>query len=316
MKIVLTGGSGQLGTLLGRYFHALGNDVVVLSRRQPALPWRVVAWDGETLGGWVEELERADVVVNLGGRNVNCRYTPANRRAILDSRVNSTRVIGHAIRELARPPRIWLQASTATIYAHRYDAANDEAEGVLGGLEPQVPGSWRFSTSVASAWEQAIDEAPAPHTRKVKLRAAPVMSPDRGGIFDTLLTLVRRGLGGTVGDGRQYVSWIHERDFCRALSFLVGADDMAGAVNVSAPEPVPNAEFMRILRRSWGTRLGLPAAGFVLEMGAWLFGTETELVLKSRRVTPKRLLERGFAFDFPNWGAAAQDLCRRWRAGS
>lgn len=258
-------------------------------------------------------MDGADAVINLAGRSVNCRYNSRNRSEILQSRVDSTRIVGEAIARSARPPGVWLQASTATIYAHRYDAPHDEATGTLGGNEPDVPDSWRFSIEVASAWERTLDEAAVPDTRRVKLRAAVVMSPDRGGIFDTLLTLVRRGLGGSSGDGRQYVSWIHYEDFIRSLYWLMEHDGMEGIVNISSPNPLPNAEFMAELRRAWGTRLGLPATKWMLEIGAFLMGSESELVLKSRRVVPGRLLDAGFSFRFPDWPEAARDLCREWR---
>ena len=286
----------------------------MLSRAPQKAPWLVVAWDANTPGPWTRELDGADVVVNLAGRSVNCRYTPANRRAIKESRVNSTRVVGEAIAGAARPPRVWLQMSTATIYAHRYDAPNDEATGILGGAEPGAPDTWRFSIDVATSWERALDAAATPRTRKVALRAAVVMSPDRGGVFDLLLRLVRFGLGGQAGHGRQYVSWIHDRDFVRAVYWLIEHDKVDGAVNLAAPHPLPNADFMRALREAWGMRLGLPASAWMLEVGTWLLRSETELVLKSRRVVPGRLVQQGFAFEFPIWAEAARDLCRRWRA--
>ena len=285
----------------------------MLSRAPQREPWRVLAWDAQSLGPWTRELDGADVVVNLAGRSVNCRYTPANRHAIKESRVNSTRVVGEAIASAARPPRVWLQMSTATIYAHRYDAPNDEATGILGGAEPGAPDTWRFSIDVATSWERALDAAATPRTRKVALRAAVVMSPDRGGVFDLLLRLVRFGLGGQAGHGRQYVSWIHDRDFVRAVYWLIEHDKVDGAVNLAAPHPLPNADFMRALREAWGMRLGLPASAWMLEVGTWLLRSETELVLKSRRVVPGRLVQQGFAFDFPTWAEAARDLCRRWR---
>ncbi len=211
------------------------------------------------------------------------------------------------------PPAVWLQASTATIYAHRYDAANDETFGIIGGREPGVPETWRFSIDVATSWEKALDEAVVPATRKIRLRSAMVMSPDAGGIFDALLRLVRFGLGGRAGNGRQYVSWIHERDYVSAIRWLIDRTDVAGAVNLAAPNPLPNAEFMRALRRAWGIPIGLPAAEWMLEIGAILLSTETELILKSRRVVPGRLLSGGFSFQFPTWPEAARDLCVRWR---
>jgi uncharacterized protein (TIGR01777 family) len=313
MRIVIPGGSGQVGTVLARAFHGEGHEVVVLSRQPAAAPWRVAAWDARTLGDWAREIDGADAVINLAGRSVNCRYDAANRRAIVDSRVDSTRVVGQAIAAARRPPEVWLQSSTATLYAHRYDAPNDEATGILGGQEPGAPSTWVFSIEVARAWETALAEAVVPGTRKVALRSAMTMSPDRGGIFDTLLGLVRRGLGGTAGDGRQYISWIHHRDFVRAVRWLIEHDDVSGPVNLAAPEPLPNAEFMRALREAWGARIGLPAARWMLEIGAWLLRTETELVLKSRRVVPGRLLQEGFTFEFSSWPEAARDLCRAVR---
>ena len=313
MKIVVPGGSGQVGTLLARHFSAKGDEVVVLSRTARPAPWRVLPWDARTRGEWANELDGADVVINLAGRSVNCRYTSANRRAIFDSRVESTRAVGEAVAACARPPRVWLQASTATIYAHRYDAANDERSGVLGGNEPGIPDTWKFSIDVATAWEQALNDADTPGTRKVALRSAMTMSADRGGVFDVLLGLVRRRLGGRSGDGTQFVSWIHEADFIAAVEFLIHHDELSGPVNVSAPEPLPNAEFMRVLREAWGVRFGLPAARWMIELGTFALRTESELVLKSRRVVPGRLLDAGFAFRFPAWPDAARDLCRQWR---
>jgi uncharacterized protein (TIGR01777 family) len=263
------------------------------------------------MGAWAAELDGADGVINLAGRSVNCRYTAENRREILLSRVLSTHAVGEAIQRASRPPAVWLQSSTATIYAHRFDEPNDEATGIIGGDEPGAPDTWRFSIEVAKAWEAALDAADTPTTRKVKMRSAMTMSPDRGGIFDTLLDLVRRGLGGPAGDGRQYVSWIHEADFVRAVDWLIRHPEIAGAVNIAAPAPLPNREFMRALREACGTRFGLPATRWMLEVGAAVLGTESELILKSRRVVPARLLDAGFTFGYPTWREASLDLCER-----
>jgi uncharacterized protein (TIGR01777 family) len=314
MRIVIPGGSGQLGTLLARVFRADQHDVVVLSRRASAAPWRVTAWDGRTLGPWAAELDGADVVINLAGRNVNCRYTAENRREIMDSRVASTRVVGQAIAACARPPRVWLQASTATIYSHRYDAPNDDETGVIGGREPDAPADWRFSIDVATAWEAAALGSARVGTRLVLLRSSMVMSSDRGGIFATLLRLVRFGIGGSVAGGRQYVSWIHAWDFVRALYWLIEHPAIDGPVNVAAPQPLPYRDFMRILRHAAHVPIGLPATRLMLAVGTWLLRTESELVLKSRRVVPSRLLSTGFRFDYPEWTAAATDLVRRSNA--
>ncbi len=244
---------------------------------------------------------------------MNCRYNQENRRQIIDSRVNSTKVVGEAIAEASSPPKVWLQASTATIYAHRIDAPNDELTGIIGGTEPNAPTTWKFSVDVAKRWEQAAIEAVTPKTRKALMRSAITLSPDHGGIFDVLLGLVRHGLGGTAGNGRQYVSWIHDRDFIRAVYWLIEHEEMSGPINIAAPNPLPNAEFMRMLREAWGISIGLPAAKWMLEIGAFLMRSETELILKSRRVVPTRLLNAGFSFDFPLWSDAASDLCKRSR---
>jgi uncharacterized protein len=312
MKIVIPGGSGQVGTILTRAFHTAGHDVVVLSRRPRPRPWHVVAWDGVTLGPWTREVNGSDVVINLTGRSVNCRYTEEHRREIIDSRVGPTRLVGAAIADVARPPHVWLQASTAAIYSHRYDAPNDEATGRLGGDEPDAPPSWRFSIEVGRAWEGAFDEAITPKTRKVALRSGMIMSPDRGGLFDVFFSLVRRGLGGTAGGGRQFVSWIHFEDFVRATEWLIDHDEIDGAVNVTSPHPLPNEAFMRSLRDASGILVGLPATRWMLKIGAVFMQTETELVLKSRRVVPGRLLAGGFRFRYPHWPEAASDLYRRW----
>ncbi len=313
MKIVLPGGSGQVGTVLARHFHAIGHEVVVLGRKPAPTAWRSVAWDAQTLGPWANELDGADAVINLVGRSVNCRYTPANRREIVESRVRSVQLLGEALAQCARPPRVWLQSSTATIYAHRFDAPNDEATGIIGGNEPNAPDTWSFSINVATSWEKALDSVHAPHTRKIAMRSAITLSPDRGGVFDVLLGLVRRWLGGRSGDGKQFVSWVHEHDFIAAVEFLIQNDAMHGPVNIAVPEPLTNAEFMRVLREAWGVRFGLPAAKWMVELGAWALRTESELVLKSRRVVPGKLLEAGFKFRFPSWREAARDLCERWR---
>jgi uncharacterized protein (TIGR01777 family) len=313
VKFVVPGGSGQIGSVLTRAFQKDGHETVILSRQASSASARVVAWDGRTPGAWCKELDGADVVVNLAGRSVNCRYHPRNREEIVRSRVESTRVIGEAIAACRKPPRVWLQASTATIYSHRFDAPNDDVSGVIGGREPDAPAAWRFSIEVAKAWEKACCDAVTPGTRKVLLRSAMTMSPDRGGIFDVLLRLVRYGLGGTCGDGRQFVSWIHYEDFVQALYFLTEREDFEDPVNVCSPNPLPNREFMRALRKAWGIRFGLPATAWMLEIGATFLRTETELILKSRYVVPTRLIRAGFSFQHPHWAEAAHDLCEARR---
>ncbi|GGV25752.1 NAD-dependent epimerase [Streptomyces longisporoflavus] len=311
MKVVLAGGTGQVGAVLERAMTAAGHDVVVLTRNPVRA--RQVAWDGRTPGPWTAEIDGSDVVVNLAGRSVSCRYTEANLRDMMDSRVQSAEAVGAAIAAAAKPPALWLQMSTATIYAHRYDAPHDEATGVIGGSETGVPDYWEYSVRIARNWEQAQQEAATPHTRKVALRAAMVMSPDRGGVFDVLLKMVRLGLGGPVAGGAQYLSWIHDRDFVRAVDFLIARDDIEGPVNLAAPGPLPHRAFMRELRAAAGVKVGLPATKWMAEIGAFALRTDTELLLKSRRVVPGRLLDAGFDFEHPAWPDAAADLVGRAR---
>lgn len=310
MKFVIPGGTGAVGGLLRRGLVEAGHDVVVLSRRPESLEpgIRHVVWDGRTLGPWSRELDGADVVVNLAGRSVSCRYTDTNLRQMMDSRVESTAVVGEAIAAASVPPRVWLQMSTATIYADRRDAANDEATGIIGGEEPDVPLYWEYSVRIAKRWEETQAASSTPRTRHVALRTAMVMSPDRGSVFDYLLWLSRVGLGGPVAGGEQYVSWIHGQDFVRAVLFLVKHDELSGPVNLAAPEPVPQRELMRTLRTAWGRRPGLPATKWMASIGAFALRSDPELLLKSRRVVPGRLLDAGFAFEHPTWAGAAADL--------
>jgi uncharacterized protein (TIGR01777 family) len=214
-----------------------------------------------------------------------------------------------------RAPRLWINASTATIYRHALDRAMNETDGELGGNEPGAPDTWNFSIDVARTWEGAFFSTPLASTRKVAIRSAMTFSPDRGGVFDVFLSLVRYGLGGRQGPGTQYVSWIHEADFVRAVDLLIACERIDGIVNPASPNPLPNRDFMLALRDAWGTRIGLPAPRWMLEIGVWLMRTESELVLKSRRVIPGRLLDAGFQFLFPEWPAAARDLVARWRRG-
>lgn len=312
LRIVIPGGSGQVGRILARHFHAQGHAVTVLSRNPQPAPWRVTKWDSLTAGPWTNELQGSNVCINLTGRSVNCRYNTKNRREIYESRVRSTQLLNDVIASLNQPPRLWVNASTATIYRHALDRAMDEASGELGGNEPGAPETWNFSIQVAKAWEEAFISTSTPSTRKVAIRSAMTFSPDRGGVFDVLFGLVRCGLGGRQGDGRQFVSWIHEHDFVRAIEFLFEHEDLSGAINLASPNPLPNGDFMRTLREECGARVGLACPVLMMEIGAFLLRTESELVLKSRRVVPGRLLASGFRFLFPEWRAAARDLVCRW----
>ncbi|MDB5050357.1 MAG: epimerase [Fibrobacteres bacterium] len=321
MKIVIPGGTGQVGKILVPALLAKGHEVVVLSRGSQAAPTgaagkgsaRNLPWDGRTLGEWANEMDGADAVINLAGRSVNCRHTEANKRLMMDSRVDSTRVVGEAIRLAASPPKVWLQMSTAAIYAHRFDAPHDEATGRFGGDEPDVPRSWDFSVAIGKAWEKAQRDADTPKTRKVAMRSAIVLNPGRGGIFNILLTLTRLGLGGTIADGRQIISWIHGDDFIRAVFFLLEREDIEGPVNITAPNPLPQKQFMAALRAAWGMPIGLPATRWMMAAAAFVIRTESELTLKSRYAMPARLMREGFRFEYPEWPAAVREIIGRQR---
>jgi uncharacterized protein (TIGR01777 family) len=312
VKVVIPGGTGQVGTALGRALRSDGHEVVVLSRR--AGGDGQVLWDGERLGPWAREIDGSDVVINLAGRSVSCRYTKGNLTEMMRSRVRSARVVGQAIAAAGRPPSAWLQMSTATIYAHTHGAPNDDVTGVIGGSEEGVPGYWAFSVDIAQAWERELDEATVPATRKVALRTAMVMTPDRGGVFGVLSRMARLGLGGPVAGGGQYMSWIHEDDFTAAVRFIIDQDVLTGPVNLASPGPVRQRDFMRELRAAWGVPAGLPATRWMAELGALAIGTDTELLLKSRRVVPALLTAAGFEFRHGTWPEAARDLVRRARA--
>ncbi len=289
MKIVISGANGFLGRGLARHFTSRGHEVVGLVRRPAgSAHYRPVLWDGSALGDWAGELEGADVLVNLAGRSVNCRYHARNRAAILESRLASTRILGDAVAVCERPPAVWVNSSTATIYRHADDRPQDEAGGEIGE---------GFSVEIAKAWEKAFFAVRVPGTvRKVAIRTAIVLANEPGTFLDYLLRLAKLGLGGTMGSGRQMVSWIHLEDFCRAVDWLIDHREMDGIVNLASPGPVSNRELMWAVRQATGARCGLPSARWMLELGALAMQTEAELILKSRWVLPTRLTANGFRF--------------------
>ncbi len=306
-RIVLAGGSGFLGRALSRHFTAPNFEAVILTRAPRGARNNVareVFWDARNLGAWTTELDGADAVIHLTGRSVDCRYNTKNRREIMRSRVESTRVIGQAIAQCQQAPRVWLNASTATIYKHTFGPAWDESG--MSEATPEVRDE--FSIEVARAWEDELNRAQTPETRKTALRTAMVLGGAKNSVFPVLRRLVRFGLGGRHATGRQFVSWIHERDFCRAVEWLINHETLSGVVNLCAPNPLPNAEMMQILREVIGVPFGLPASSWMLEIGAFFLRTETELMIKSRRVFPRRLLDSGFHFEFPTFQAAVSNL--------
>lgn len=292
-KVVLAGGTGFVGQAFALRFKELGAEVKVISRQAPHIPW-------EDQSAIVQALEGADLLINLAGRSVNCRYTPENRRLILESRTETTRQLGECILACQRPPALWINSSTATIYRHAEDRPMTEESGEVGS---------GFSVDVAKAWEEAFFAFDLPTTRRVALRIAIVL--DDGGVMGPLRNLVRFGLGGAQGSGRQQFSWIHMEDLFRIVRFLQEHPELDGVFNASAPHPVTNRELMAGLRRAMGVPIGLPAPSWLLELGARLIRTETELVLKSRWVLPERLQRAGFTFRFDTLGKALQEIVAR-----
>jgi|HubBroStandDraft_1064217.scaffolds.fasta_scaffold113215_2 uncharacterized protein (TIGR01777 family) len=318
LRIVIPGGFGQIGRMLAAHFQDRGHQVTVLTRGPYTANWQTVHWDGINVGPWVETLEGADVVINLSGKSVNCRATARNKREMYDSRIGPTRLLGRVIAGMSNPPRLWMNASTATIYRHALDRDMDEATGEIGGGEMisarrRAPKKWDATIELVKAWEAALYESTTPKTRRIAMRTSLVFSPAPGNIFAVLSNLVRFGLGGTQGNGRQYVSWMHEADYGRAVEFLIEHEDLEGPVNLASPNPVPNREFMAALRDAWDMPNGLPAPAPLIALGAIFLRTEPELVLKSRRVVPGKLMDAGFEFEFPEWAEAAADLVRKWR---
>jgi hypothetical protein len=326
MHILIPGGSGQVGTVLARHLTSAGHDVTVLSRTPKPAPWKTLAWDGINEGPWVSALHSADAVIGLSGRIVNTRYTPKHRREIMDSRIVPTRLLNRLIAASPTPPRVWLNASTATIYRDARDHSQDEFTGELGDRsyergtrEPASLGeTYSFSVDVGARWEDAFFADALPRTTRIALRTSLVMASNPGGFFSIFSRIARLGLGGTQGRGDQRLSWIHEHDFARAIDLLLAhpevADETKGIVNLTAPEAPTNREFMRTLRSAWHIPIGIPAPEFVMRPALWVMRSEPELVFKSRWVAPGVLLKHGFRFEYPSWQSAAADLVVRSKA--
>lgn len=293
-KVVLAGGTGFIGQYLSDQFRRLGYQVVVISRQPQHVSWLESA-------AIVEALEDAELVVNLAGKTVNCRYNVRNRKEILKSRIETTEILGRCVLSCKNPPPLWLNSSTATIYRHAEDYPMTETGGELGS---------GFSVDVATAWERAFFTFELPRTRQVALRIAIVLG-EHGGVMIPYKNLVKLGLGGVQGSGRQKFSWIHVEDLYRIIRFLQERLDISGVINCSAPHPVTNRELMQLLRTSLGRKTGLPAARWMLEVGALFLCTETELILKSRWVIPERLLKEGYDFRYKRLEQALEAIVIR-----
>ncbi len=298
MKIIITAANGFIGKTLVHYFKEK-YEVIALVRKIPAKTEGVnyQLWDGETLGEWTIELEGALAVINLAGRSVNCRYNEKNKQAIYDSRLDSTEVVGKAIEQCADKPKVWINAASATIYKHSFNPMT-EKDGIIGE---------GFSVDVCQRWEQKFNDYKRENVRQIILRTAIVLGQD-GGVMQPFNNLAKFGLGGKMAGGEQMFSWIHEKDLCRAVDFLIENERCTGVYNLSAPTPVTNAQFMTNLRQVNMIPFGIPSPKWLLKLDAWLIGTETELIFKSRFVVPERLLEEGFEFEFPTIKKCLENL--------
>ncbi|WP_299336021.1 TIGR01777 family oxidoreductase [uncultured Psychroserpens sp.] len=296
--ITIAGGSGFLGQVLENYFNQKGNTVYILTRTPKQD--NHIYWNARDLEDWTKVLEYTDVLINLTGKSVDCRYNTENKKRILDSRVDSTHVLGLAINLCERPPKLWINSSTATIYRHSLDKQMTEDNGEIGN---------DFSMNIAKSWEKAFYSITNPKTRKITLRTSIVMGK-AGGAIQPLKNLVRFGLGGKQASGEQKVSWIHELDFARAVEYLIDTEELKGNFNLAVPKPTNNSMLMKSFRKVMHMPFGISHPKWLIELGAKLIGTEPELVLKSRNVIPKRLLDNGFKFIHSDIEIALEDLLK------
>lgn len=296
MKIIIAAGTVFLGKNLEKYFTEKGNEVYILTRS----PKRnnEMYWNAKTLGEWKNILENADILINLAGKSVDCRYTEKNKKEIYSSRIDSTKVLQKAIDDCRNKPKVWLNASSATIYVHSETQLNTEENGIIGD---------DFSMNICKSWEKEFFKAKTENLRKVALRTSIVLG-NNGGAFPKLKMITKFGLGGKQGRGNQNVSWIHIEDFCRIVEYIIDHENMSGAVNVTAPNPLSNKEFMMKLRKEMKAPFGLNAPVWQLEIASIFLKTETELLLKSRNVYPDKLMKSGFEFSYLEIDSAFKNL--------
>ncbi|WP_432671902.1 TIGR01777 family oxidoreductase [Flavobacterium sp. SM2513] len=300
-KLVIAAGTGFLGQVLVNHFENKYDEIIILTRGKSRVlnTIKYINWDAKTLSGWENELENAAVLINLAGKSVDCRYTESNKKEILSSRIDSTKILNEAVLRCQNPPRHWLNSSTSTIYRHSEDKRMTEENGEIGD---------DFSMNVAKAWEKAFFEIETPQTFKTALRTSIVLGKN-GGAFIPLKKLTQLGFGGKQGSGNQFISWIHEHDFARAIEFVI-QKEMTGEVNIVSPQPIRNKYFMSNLRKNLHVSIGIPTPKSLLNLGAKIIGTEPELVLKSRNVIPERLIKNGFEFQFKTLEEALKNLVK------
>jgi uncharacterized protein len=314
-KIILAGGTGFIGQELCNYFGS-DNEIVVLTRNvkehssntfgennvknEVAKNIRYVKWDGSTINEWVKEIDGANVVINLAGKSVNCHYTEKNKQEIFDSRINATKVIAQAIQQAVKPPELWINSASATIYPHATTTARDESFTDFAN---------DFSVQVCKLWEKTFYEQRTPFTRKVALRMAITLGA--GGVMIPYFNLLKFGLGGRQGNGKQMYSWVHVEDTYRMIEWIYEHSEIEGTYNCSSPGAVNNETFMATLRKVTATKVALPAYEWMLTIGAALIGTEKELILKSRWVLPTKITQAGFRFKYAILDEALKDIIRK-----
>jgi uncharacterized protein (TIGR01777 family) len=288
-KLIIAAGTGFLGKVLVNHFANKCEEIIILTRGSSKTTHHVryVHWDAKTLSGWEAELENASVLINLAGKSVDCRYTTKNKKEILSSRVDSTKILNEAVLLCKNPPKHWLNSSTSTIYRFSLDKQMTEKNGEIGN---------DFSMNVAKAWEKTFFETKTVRTLKTALRTSIVLGKS-GGAFLPLKRLTQCGLGGKQGNGNQLISWIHEKDFARAVAFII-EKELIDVVNIVSPQPSSNANFMSKLQKQLQIPIAISTPELLLKFGAKIIGTEPELVLKSRNVIPDKLINSGFEFEF------------------
>lgn len=298
MKIIIAGGTGFLGKNLEKYYKEKGAQVFILTRKPKHD--HDIYWDARTLGDWKNTIEESDILINLTGKSVDCRYHEKNKKEIYTSRIDSTRVLQQAVDQCTVKPKLWLNAASATIYVHSETHLNTEENGIIGD---------DFSMNICKSWEKEFFKVQDQEVRKVALRTSIVLG-NNGGAFPKLRMITKLGLGGKQGRGQQKVSWIHIEDFCKAIDWIISHENITGAINVTAPVPVSNEELMTKMRKHMKIPFGLNASIWQLEIASLLLNTETELLLKSRNVYPEKLLQSGFQFSWPDVNVMIQNLLK------
>ncbi|MFZ4799295.1 MAG: TIGR01777 family oxidoreductase [Bacteroidia bacterium] len=298
-KIIIAGGSGFIGNEMANYFKNRF-EIVILTRNKTENINGIhfINWDGKTFGNWTNELENAIAIINLTGRSVNCRYSEFNKNEIYESRLAGTNIIGKAIINCKNKPKIWINAASATIYRNEYEQPNTEEKGIIGE---------GFSVDVCKKWEQMFYSFKIDNVRQINLRIAIVLQKDKS-VMIPFKNLAKLGLGGKAATGKQLFSWIHIMDFCKAIDFLIHKNNAVGTYNLAAPNAITNSYFMNTIRTKMGIPFGIPQPKWLLEIGAWIIKTETELIVKSRWVYPARLLNEGFKFEYNTIDKAIIDL--------